>query len=42
MKLDQLGDRLEAGKFLFLSGMRKPDYAAPIALFLERYAASRW
>lgn len=36
--LDTLGDRVEAGKYLFASGRRAPEYAAPIALFKDRYA----
>lgn len=34
--LDRLGDRLEAGKLLYLSGRRAERYDAAIALFLER------
>ncbi|MGH9309183.1 MAG: DUF6584 family protein [Vicinamibacterales bacterium] len=34
--LDALGDRLEAGKYLFLSGVRKKEYGEAIALFLKR------
>src|SRR4051812_42705480 len=29
-----------AGRFLFLSGIRRPEYAAPIALFLARHSDS--
>ena len=36
--LDQLGDRTEAGKFLFLSGVRGPDVDPAIALVLARHA----
>lgn len=36
--LEALGDRVEAGKFLFLSGVRKPEYADAIALFRTRHA----
>jgi hypothetical protein len=34
--LESLGDRFEAGKYLFLSGVREPGYAAAISLFLDR------
>jgi hypothetical protein len=33
----QLGDLLEAGKFLFLSGRRGPDLEPAINLFLQRH-----
>lgn len=36
--LDTLGDRLEAGKYYFLSGVRAPTYLAAIELFLHRYS----
>ena len=36
--LDRLGDRVEAGKYLFLSGTRTPEYSEAIALFLKRHA----
>jgi hypothetical protein len=36
--LDRLGDRFEAGKYLFLSGKRSPDRAPAIELFLQRQA----
>jgi hypothetical protein len=35
--LDQLGDRLEAGKFYFLSGMRGGAADVAIRVFLERH-----
>jgi hypothetical protein len=35
--LDQLGDRVEAGRYLFFSGARQPEYEQPIGLFLERH-----
>ena len=35
--LEELGDRFEAGRFLFLSGVRKPQYAEAIELYLKRY-----
>lgn len=37
--LDRLGDRLEAGKLLYLSGRREERYEAAIALFLDRNRA---
>lgn len=33
----QLGDLLEAGRFLFLSGRRRPEFEPAIALFLHRH-----
>ena len=39
--LDSLGERYEAGKYLFLSGARSPEYAEAIELFLTRNAARR-
>jgi len=35
--LDRLGDRVQAGKFLFLSGVRGPDVDEAIALFISRH-----
>jgi hypothetical protein len=35
--LDRLGDRVEAGKYLFLSGVRGPDVDPAISLFLTRH-----
>ena len=35
--LDRLGDRVEAGKYLFLSGKRGPDVDEAIALFVTRH-----
>lgn len=35
--LQQMGDAVEAGKYLFLSGVRKSEYEAAIALFVNRY-----
>ena len=34
----QMGDPLEAGKYLFLSGQRQASYEGPIALFLRRFS----
>lgn len=36
----EMGDDLEAGRYLFLSGARAPEYEAPIALYLSRFASS--
>lgn len=36
--LDRLGDRVEAGKYLFLSGRRGDPYDETIELFLARHA----
>lgn len=33
-----MGDDLEAGRMLFASGARKPEYGEPIALFLSRHS----
>ncbi|MDQ3800625.1 MAG: hypothetical protein M3384_14345 [Acidobacteriota bacterium] len=33
----QMGDLPEAGKFLFLSGVRKPEYEEAICIFLQKY-----
>jgi hypothetical protein len=38
--LESVGDRIEAGKYLFLSGVRQPDYQPSIHLFLNRYSRS--
>jgi hypothetical protein len=35
--LDRLGDRVEAGKYLFLSGVRGPEVDPAISLFLTRH-----
>lgn len=35
--LDQLGDRVEAGKYLFLSGVRGPGVDETIEVFLSRH-----
>lgn len=35
--LDALGDRVQAGNYLFLSGVRGPDVDEAIALFLRRH-----
>jgi hypothetical protein len=34
----KMGDLPEAGKYLFLSGVRKPAYEEAISLFLDRYS----
>lgn len=36
--LESVGDRVEAGKYLYLSGVRRAEYEHPIALFLQRHA----
>ncbi len=33
----EMGDTLEAGKYLFLSGVRKPEYEEAIRLYLQRH-----
>jgi hypothetical protein len=33
-----MGDDVEAGKYFFLSGVRKPEYREAIALFVNRHA----
>ena len=39
--LEALGERYEAGKYLFLSGARSPQYRETIDLFLVRTAARK-
>lgn len=34
--LDKLGDRYEAGKYLFLSGKERPEYQEAISIYLSR------
>ncbi len=36
----EMGDDLEAGKYLFLSGARLPEYEDAINLYLDRFAKS--
>jgi hypothetical protein len=36
--LERFGERIEAGKYLFLSGVRKPEYVEAISLFKHRHA----
>ncbi len=38
----RMGDDLQAGKYLFLSGQREPEYKPPIDLFLRRYSRAGW
>jgi hypothetical protein len=38
--LMQMGDLPAAGKFLFLSGVRRTEYDEPIALYLKRHKGS--
>lgn len=33
----QMSDLAEAGKYLFLSGVRKPEYEKAISIFLQKY-----
>ncbi|HEX8552845.1 MAG TPA: DUF6584 family protein [Abditibacteriaceae bacterium] len=37
-----MNDLPEAGKYLFVSGARKPEYQEAIALFLERHGRHGW
>ena len=41
MLLMELGELVEAGKYLFLSGRRSPEYARAIDVYLSRYPADR-
>ena len=41
MLLMELGELVEAGKYLFLSGRRSPEYARAIEVYLSRYPADR-
>ncbi len=38
----KMGDKVEAGKFLFLSGERINDYADSIALFISKYSKTNF
>lgn len=38
----QMGDLREAGRYLFLSGRREPEYQQAIDLFLGRHARRGW
>lgn len=38
----RMGDDLQAGKYLFLSGVRQPGYEFAIRLFLRRYSRAGW
>jgi len=38
----KMGDLPEAGRFLFLSGVRKPEYLESIEIFLSRYRKKDW
>lgn len=40
--LAEMGDDLEAGRFLFLSGARKPEYDEPVQLYLQRFGLHGW
>lgn len=37
----RMGDLPEAGKFLFLSGVRRPEYVEPIEIFLSRHGRKK-
>ena len=39
--LTELGELVEAGKYLFLSGRRSPEYERAIEVYLSRYPADR-
>ena len=41
MLLMELGELVEAGKYLFLSGRRSPEYARAIEVYLSRHPANR-
>ena len=38
----RMGDDLAAGKFLFLSGVRRPEYDTAIQLFVSRQSRGGW
>jgi len=38
----QMGDLVEAGKYLFLSGQAKEEYAESVALYLKRFGRRDW
>lgn len=38
----EMGDHLAAGRFLFLSGVRRPEYASAIELYLRRHSRGGW
>ncbi len=38
----RMGDMVEAGKYLFLSGRRAPEYREAIELFLKRHGRRDW
>lgn len=40
--LADMGDHMEAGRFLFLSGAQVPEYREPVQLFLQRYGRHGW
>ena len=37
-----MGDDMEAGKYLFTSGRRRPEYDSVIQLFLDRHSNKGW
>jgi hypothetical protein len=40
--LQMMRDLIESGKFLFLSGVRIPEYDEPIQIFLSRHGRTGW
>ncbi len=38
----EMGDLVEAGKYLFLAGKSKPEYVKAIDLYLSRHAKNGW
>jgi hypothetical protein len=38
----RMGDLVLAGKYLFLSGARDPEYAAAIALYIKQHGRGGW
>jgi hypothetical protein len=38
----QMGDDLQAGKYLFLSGVRLTEYESAIRLYVRRYSRAGW
>lgn len=38
----EMGDSVEAGKYLFLAGKSKPEYIEAIDLYLSRHAKNGW
>ena len=38
----RMGDDLQAGRYLFLCGQRRPEYQAAIDLFVSRFGRAGW